>query len=183
MASIGEATKHRIMLQSGSIFDLKEPETSEINIEDIAHGLAHTCRFAGQCKAFYSVAEHSVLVSKVVPEAGLAALLHDAAEAFVGDMTRPLKQLLPEFAKIEKKIERAIFQRFEIEWPPPSSIKAADYSVMAAEQVTLMPPGTNEWLSAANISPANVVIRYLDPKAAKTLFLDRYAELLRARRK
>lgn len=183
MTGKGEATKHRIMLQSGSIFDLKEPETSEIKIEDIAHGLAHTCRFAGQCKAFYSVAEHSVLVSQVVPEAGLAGLLHDAAEAFVGDMTRPLKQLLPEFAKIEKRIERAIFQRFEIEWPPPSSIKAADYSVMAAEQVTLMPPGTNEWLSAANISPADVVIRYLDPKAAKTLFLDRYAELLQARRK
>jgi hypothetical protein len=172
-----EPTEQRIMLHSGAIFDLGNPEASEIKIEDIAHGLAHTCRFAGQCKAFYSVAEHSVLVSEIVPQAGLAALLHDGAEAFVGDMSRPLKQLLPEYTKIEKKIERAIFRRFGIEWPAPSEVKTADYSVMAAEQVTLMPPGTNEWLSAAKILPAKVEIRCLDPKAAKTLFLDRYAKL------
>lgn len=183
MAGKSKATEHHIMLQSGSIFDLKEPETNEIKIEDIAHGLAHTCRFGGQCKAYYSVAEHSVLVSQVVPEAGLAALFHDAAEAFVGDMTTPLKHLLPEFARIEERIERAIFEQFEIEWPPPPSVKSADYSVMAAEQVTLMPPDTNEWLNAANISPANVEIRYLDPMTARTLFMDRYAELLRARQK
>jgi len=165
------------MLQSGSIFDLANPETSEIKVEDIAHGLAHTCRFAGQCKGFYSVAEHSVLVSQIVPQVALAALFHDAAEAFVGDMSRPLKQLLPDYTKVEKKIERAIFHRFRIEWPAPPEVKHADYSVMAAEQAMLMPPGTNEWLRAANITPARVEIRCLAPKAAKALFLGRYAEL------
>lgn len=182
MVAKGTITEHRIMLQSGTIFDLANPKTSEIKVEDIAHGLAHTCRFAGQCKAFYSVAEHSVLVSQIVPQAGLAALLHDAAEAFVGDMSRPLKQLLPEYTKIEKNIERVIFQRFGIEWPAPPDMKAADYSVMAAEQVVLMPSGTNEWLSAANISPAKVDIRCLDPRSAKSLFLDRFAELMRGRK-
>lgn len=175
-------TEHRIMLQSGATFDLADPETSEINVEDIAHGLAHTCRFAGQCRAFYSVAEHSVLVSQIVPQAELAALFHDAAEAFVGDVSRPLKQLLPEYTKIEKRIERAIFQQFGIEWPPPPDVKAADHSVMAAEQAILMPPGTNEWLRAANISPANVDIRCLDPMAARSLFLDRFSKLMRERK-
>ena len=170
------------MLHSGGIFDLANPGASEIKVEDIAHGLAHTCRFAGQCKAFYSVAEHSVLVSQIVPQAELAALFHDAAEAFVGDMSRPLKQLLPEYTKIEKDIERAIFQRFGIEWPSPADVKTADYSVMAAEQATLMPAGTNEWLRSANILPAKVEIRCLDPKAAKALFLERYAELTHTKR-
>lgn len=167
------------MLQSGAIFDLTDPDASKITAEDIAHGLAHTCRFAGQCKAFYSVAEHSVLVSLVAPHTGLAALFHDAAEAFVGDLSRPLKQLLPEYTKIEKSIERAIFQRFKIAWPPSPEVKTADFSVMAAEQLILMPPGTNEWLSAANILPANISIRCLEPTAAKLLFLDRLEELMR----
>jgi hypothetical protein len=171
------------MLHSGCIFDLANPEASEIAVEDIAHGLAHTCRFAGQCDAFYSVAEHSVLVSQIVPQAGLAALFHDAAEAFIGDMSRPLKQLLPEYTKIEKQIERAIFHRFGIDWPAPADVKTADYRVMAAEQVRLMPAGTNEWLHAASILPAKVEIRCLDPNAAKTFFLDRYAELTDAGRR
>ncbi len=171
------ATDCRIMLQSGCLFDLADPEASEIKVEDIAHGLAHTCRYAGQCDGFYSVAEHSVLVSQTVPHAKLAALFHDAAEAFVGDMSRPLKQLLPEYIKIEKRIERAIFQRLGIGWPVPAEVKTADYNVMAAEQLILMPAGTNEWLRDANILPAKVDIQRLDPKKAKAMFLQSYAEL------
>jgi uncharacterized protein len=177
---VGEAD-HRIMLHSGRIFDLANPNESDIQVEDVAHGLAHTCRYAGQCKTFYSVAEHCVLVSRVVTTAKLAALFHDAAEAFVGDMSRPLKQLLPEYIKIEKNIERAIFDRFKIEWPAPSEVKRADYSVMATEQIHLMPPGINSWLSSASISPADVEVRCLDPDAAKTLFLARYTELMNAK--
>src|SRR5438132_13165538 len=116
MLRSGDAADHCIMLQSGCLFDLANPEASEINVEDIAHGLAHTCRYAGQCDGFYSVAEHSVLVSQIVQHAKLAALFHDAAEAFIGDMSRPLKQLLPNYIEIEKKIEHAIFQRLGIEW-------------------------------------------------------------------
>src|SRR2546423_8158727 len=112
-------TDHRIMLHSGRLFDLANPETSEITVEDIAHGLAHTCRYAGQCDGFYSVAEHSVLVSQVVSFAKLAALFHDAAEAFIGDVSGPLKRLLSEYRTIEKSIALAIFECFGIEWPVP----------------------------------------------------------------
>lgn len=167
-------TDHRIMLQSGRLFDLSDPESSPIDVGDIAHGLAHTCRYAGQCKCFYSVAEHSVLVSENVPTATLAALFHDAAEAYVGDMSRPLKQLLPEYAKIEKKISQAIFASLGIDWPPPPEVKAADYAVMAAEQAVLMPEGTNEWLHQTDIVPAKVEIRRLTPEEAKDFFMRRY---------
>lgn len=165
------------MLQSGCLFDLANPEASPINIEDIAHGLAHTCRYAAQCRRFYSVAEHSILVSNVVEHAKLAALLHDAAEAFVGDMSKPLKQLLPEYSRIEKQIERVIFEHFNIEWPAPPEVKVADYSVMAAEQQILMPAGTNEWMRVERIVPADIKIHPLDPMSAKAAFLERFSKL------
>lgn len=171
----------RIMLQSGRLFDLAHPETSEIAVTDIAHGLAHTCRYAGQCDGFFSVAEHSVLVSQVASRAGIAALFHDAAEAFVGDMTRPLKCLLPEYKAIEERIARAIFVQFGIPWPPPPEVKSADYSVMAAEQEVLMPVGTNEWLRDANVLPARVKIQRLVPAQAKEFFMQRYEELTTVR--
>ena len=179
MLLMRDATDHHIMLQSGRLFDLVNPEASQIEIDDIAHGLAHTCRYAGQCNGFYSVAEHCVLVSQIVPNAKLQALFHDVAEAFIGDMARPLKQLLPDYVKIEKNIERSIFESFGIDWPPPPEVKTADYSVMAAEQLILMPVGTNQWLGDANIFPAQVRIRRLDPTKAKANFLERFWELRR----
>ena len=89
------------MLQSGAWFDFLDPESSDFAIEDIAAGLSNICRYAGQCSGFYSVAEHSLLVSEVAFDHAYAALMHDAAEAFIGDVTRPLKQLLPDFKRIE----------------------------------------------------------------------------------
>jgi len=172
-----EVADHCIMLRSGKLFDITNPEASEFSLEDIAHGLAHTCRYAGQCDGFYSVAEHSVLVSKTVSAFKLAALFHDAAEAFIGDMAGPLKRLLPEYRAIEKRIERAIFKRFCIEWPAPPAVKAADLSVLMTEQKFLMPPGTNSWIYCTTVAAANVPIHKLSPANAKMLFLERYAEL------
>jgi len=76
-----------------------------------------------------------------------------------------------------QKIERAIFERLNIEWPIPIEVKGANYSVMAAEQLVLMPAGTNEWLHELSVVPAEVEIRRLDPARANALFLARYAEL------
>jgi uncharacterized protein len=132
-----------IMLQSGAWFDFGAPASSNFTIEDIAHGLANICRYAGQCRRFYSVAEHSLLVSRVAVGFELEALLHDAAEAFMGDVTRPLKQMLPEFRKVEKEVERAILIRFGLSVPLPTGVKDADLRVLAAEQAQIMPPGTD----------------------------------------
>ena len=134
------ATGPQIMLQSGAWFDILDPGSCAFTIEDIAHGLAHTCRYAGQCQDFYSVAEHSIHVSTMCEEAKLEALLHDAAEAFIGDVTRPLKQLLPDYKRIEKAVEKAVFERFNLRTPLPVEIKEADLRVLAAEQAQIMAP-------------------------------------------
>ncbi len=167
----------KIMLQSGSEFDILDPHNGNFNIEDIAHGLSLLCRYVGQCREFYSIAEHSVYVSEVCEDHALAALLHDAAEAFIGDVSGPLKALLPEYKRIEKRIETAIFAQFAIPYPLPKAVKAADLSVLAAEQHQIMPPGTSSWMANSGVKPAEIKIRCLSPCEAKTAFLKRFEDL------
>lgn len=177
MIAVNVAVGPRMMLRSGAWFDFLDPESSDFTIEDIAAGLSKTCRYAGQCNAFYSVAEHSLLVCDVLPQHAFAALMHDAAEAFIGDVTRPLKQLLPEFKRIEARVEDAIFERFGVPAPMPKEVKHADLRVLAAEQMQLMPPETSRWVFSDHVEPAPVRIRGLDPDAAREAFLDRFHEL------
>ena len=100
---------------TGKKFWPLDPRSDDVDIKDIAHSLALTCRFNGQCNLFYSVAQHSVFVSRLVtPSQALAALLHDSTEAYLGDIIRPIKLYLPEFKDIENNLEKAIFQHFSI---------------------------------------------------------------------
>jgi hypothetical protein len=168
-----------IMLHSGAWFDFGAPASSNFTIEDIAHGLANMCRYAGQCRRFYSVAEHSILVSETAVGFELEALLHDAAEAFMGDITRPLKQMLPEYKKIEKDVEEAILIKFGLTAPLPLEVKEADLRVLAAEQSQIMPRGTDDWVREQNVVPAPVIVQHLKPEQAKRAFLNR-CERLRA---
>ncbi len=168
------------MLASGNWFDLLDPWSSEFSIEDIAQGLANICRYSGQCTSFYSVAEHSIHVSDTVGEFKLEALLHDATEAFLGDITRPLKQLLPQYQEIEKCVEDAIFSRFGLNPNSKSAIKAADLRVLAAEQGQVMPAGTDYWAIASGIEKANIRVEYLPPDIARDRFLNRYFHLTTA---
>jgi hypothetical protein len=166
-----------IMLQSGAWFDFCAPASSAFTIEDVAHGLGNICRYSGQCKRFYSVAEHSLLVSEVAVGFEFEALLHDAAEAFLGDITRPLKQMLPDYKRIELEVERAILDRFGVSWPLPPQIKQADLRVLAAEQRQIMPEGTDGWVRGQKVEPASVVVRHLSPEEAKKAFLTRFEAL------
>jgi hypothetical protein len=176
IVAVNVACGPTITLASGKIFDFLDPYGSDFDIEDVAHGLARV-PVCGQCRDFYSVAEHSLLVSDVVREYRFEALLHDAAEAFIGDVTRPLKQLLPEYKRIEAMIEDAIAERFGPDRGYRDVVKEADLSVLAAEQAQVMAPGTNAWAKEARIKPAAVVVRYLSPRDAKREFLDRYHAL------
>ena len=139
----------RIMLASGTLFDLANPEGSEIHLYDIAYGLGRVCRFAGHTGRYYSVAEHCCHVGRLVPVAlGRAALLHDAAEAIIGDVTRPLKRMLPEYRAIEARLEAAIYARFRIDLPAgeaKEAIKRADNAMCAKEARELMPYAEGYW--------------------------------------
>lgn len=169
----------KIQLTSGAEIDLQDPDFTHVPIEDIAHGLSNNCRFVGQCAKFYSVAEHSVLVSLSVPDHALFGLLHDGAEAIIGDVSSPLKRLLHDYKVIERRLEVALWRRFGLGDTLPPEVKSADYRVLAAEIQSLMPQN-HDWVKKQNIEPAPVPILALDPVKAKQLFLARYRELVGA---
>lgn len=176
VVAVNVAKGPTITLASGKLFDFLDPHGSDFDIDDIAHGLAHVCRYAGQCRAFYSVAEHSMLVADTVEDYPYEALLHDAAEAFIGDVTRPFKQLLPEYKRIEATVEDAIIERFGLDRRCRDAVKRADLRVLAAEQTQVMAPGCADWAAEAGIDPAPVLVTHLDPPAAKLAFLQRFEE-------
>lgn len=105
-----------IQTATGGQFWPMDPQPDEIDINDIAHALAMLCRFGGHCLRFYSVAEHSVLLSHAVPpEHALWALLHDATEGYLVDMPRPIKAFLPGYKEAEAGIVRAVIE-YEHRW-------------------------------------------------------------------
>lgn len=145
-------TATSIMLASGALFDLLHPEDSDFTLSDIAQGMARTCRFAGHSSRFYSVAEHCVHVASLVPvEMIRPAMLHDASEAFIGDVTRPLKALLPDYRAIEKGIEDEIERRFLTPAEIANGglhadcVKAADIAMCITEAQRLMPNAAGYW--------------------------------------
>lgn len=169
-----------ILLASGNYFDMLNPEGSAFTIGDVARGLSNVCRFAGQCERFYSVAEHSVYVSMIAPpEHAYAALMHDAAEAFIGDVTKPLKELLPEYRALEKRVEAAVFARFDVPTPMPPSVKEADVVMLATEQLQLM-RNRDDWDWTRGREPAAISIAAFAPADAYRFFMWRFRELARA---
>ena len=172
-----------ILTSAGTYFHFLDPERSAIDIETIAHALAHICRFTGHTNTFYSVAQHSVLVSRLVPpEHALAGLLHDAAEAYLGDVSAPLKQLLPDYKAIESRVEAEVLRRFGLPAKLPPEVKEADRLALAIEQRALMPVHDNVW--DCELHPDYDRIKTLieivpaQPVVARKLFMGRFRELL-----
>ncbi|MGI9210923.1 MAG: metal-dependent phosphohydrolase [Methylococcaceae bacterium] len=162
----------------GNRFFPLEPRIDQIHIEDIAHGLAYTCRFNGQTTQFYSVAQHSLMVCELVAEEyKFAALLHDAAEAYLGDMVKPLKRLLPQFAEIEHSVSAIITEAFKIPASDHAAIKQADLIALATEKRDLMPNSTEAWLDLLGFDPLPDRIIPLPPLEAKQAFLSAFHEL------
>ncbi len=171
-----------IEIFSGIKFDLLAPKEEDINIIDIAHALSNTCRFGGHTKKFYSVAQHSVLVSDLLPShLKLVGLLHDAPEAYIHDITTPLKSILENYKDIEKNLWNVICKKFyilncdEI----PCEVKIADYSILLAEKRDIM-ESKKDWCSTHPFDDILSVgtITPLYPSDAKDLFLQRFKELV-----
>lgn len=137
---------HWITTYTGKQFHFLDPQPEEIDIVDIAHALSLTCRFGGQCKEFYSVAEHCIRVAEITPqEYKLPALLHDAEEAYMLDLPRPIKYNMPEeWWRIKTRIVHAIFDTLKIPKIGGSPIKEADNILLATEARDLM-ANTKDW--------------------------------------
>lgn len=161
---------------SGRAYYPGAPLAGDVNIDDIAQALSKLCRFGGHCKRFYSVAEHSVLVSQVVPERyALQALLHDATEAYVVDLPRPLKHQLPAYMDIEARNWSVIAEHFNLPYDLHPTVKAADDAVLLAEKAALLGDSPMPWNVPGE--PADVFIQGLAPRAAYWEFMNRYFAL------
>lgn len=171
-----------ILTVSGRYFNFIDTAANEVLVGDIAHALSNVCRFAGHTSSFYSVAQHSVLVSQIVPpEDALAALFHDATEAYIGDVSRPLKQLLPDYKAVEARLHADIFSKLGLPPELPPSVKHADLVLLATEQRDLMPAHDDEWSLIADITPLAPAIRPRGPKLACLIFMERYLQLTGAK--
>lgn len=131
---------------SGQKFFPLSPRAEAVHLVDIAHALAMKCRYSGHCDRFYSVAEHSVHISRVLPtEFALWGLLHDAAEAYLPDVPRPIKPHLTGFAAIERSIMREVCVRFDLPEQEPAQVKWADTAILADELAQVMGPSPEPW--------------------------------------
>lgn len=173
-------TKSSISTVSGRFFDILRPNDYAFDIEEIATALSNICRYTGHVECFYSVAEHSVLVSRLVPcKLALAGLLHDASEAFVGDVSSPLKKLLPEYQKIEDSVQEAIAKQFRLPYPFPKEIHEADKRMYWNERQTVA-PGPKDTLWHTEFRAARKVnATGMTPIMAKRMFLARYKEIVK----
>jgi hypothetical protein len=165
---------------TGRRFDVFAPNPDHIHLLDIATALAHTCRFSGHVPYHYSVGQHSLLMSRVVPPAvALEALLHDAAEAYLGDVPRPIRQGLQDYNAVMGLVETAVAQRFGLVYPWPDAIHEADMRMVITEAHAFNKDTTGWGIDAAPYG--DVVVAPMYPKDVMELFIDRFLELESAR--
>jgi hypothetical protein len=185
-----------IELRSGAYLNLADPDCSVIQPIDVAAGLRQA-RFSAQTGQFYTIAQHSVLVLRLVERSanavggqrGLAlkrcALMHDAAEAFIHDITRPLKILLPDYRAIEAVLERRLAERFGLEWTSGrrQQIKRADMEALAIEKRDVL-RSRQRWPVIESIAVETLerfsIPRAWHPDEAQDRFLSAFADLFPA---
>lgn len=192
-------TENEVETFSGVYVDVSNPQPDTITLEDVAHALAYTCRYGGHCARFYSVAEHAVFVSRRLERRGasrslqLAGLHHDDAEAYLGDIPRPLKPLLGfGYEALTARMDKAIAEALNLPSDPSfhRETKKADNWSLFVEAKHLLPSGGKGWWDGEQGAekwglgdiPSRIVIPDywlggLNPAEAETLFLERHKEL------
>lgn len=171
---------------SGIPFDLLNPRPEDVRLEDIAHGLANICRFNGHTHRFYSVAEHTV---RMVRECSsddviIHVLLHDAAEAYIGDISRPMRSALGSAVlPIEMNILKAIYTAFGVQWPTTEiakEVRMLDLRMLATEKRDLM-SDRNEWVALNEIEPFSFNVIRVDDDY-RTVYMQAVTDALRCER-
>jgi hypothetical protein len=180
--------KGKVIMPSGKLFDILNPELDDFDINDIAHNLSKKCRFNGAIRdpdGIYSIAQHSVYVSHMLKQPiAMGGLLHDGTEAYVSDMVTPLKDMFPEYREIETVLGRKLALSFNLpvnalEHP---DVKAMDLKLLGMEAATLLdnPEPVYAWsggypdMTLYTLHPSFTL---WTPTQAKKAFLDRYHEL------
>lgn len=177
-----------IVTYTGKVFDFMDPRPEAICIEDIAHSLSHICRYGGHTPEHYSVAQHSCMVANLLvphgPDYALAGLLHDAHEAYIGDIVTPLKRLLPEIEDMEDAIDGAIQLALgveellvDVDW---SIVKEADKAAyvrerrfglaMPVEGIQVSPLKAQAW--GADKAESHMLMKFYALKVAAQCSLD-----------
>jgi uncharacterized protein len=166
---ISEAFKtnpNAILIHSGILFDVFNPKKEDIHIIDIAHALSNLCRYGGHSPKFYSVAQHAVLCSHQpgTPQEQMEFLMHDASEAYLIDLPRPIKRNIAIYVEIEEKLLEVINSHYNLTYPLSARTHEVDNLVLHYEYDNFY---TNP----------NPDFEFLTPEAAKAQFIARYNEL------
>lgn len=166
----------------GKRFRPLSPQRDDISVIDIAHALSHQCRFSGHTKFHYSVAQHSVLVSKLLwahsPDVQLWGLLHDASEAYLVDLPTPLKvdPRLSFYRTAEENLMRVVCDHFRLPFTEPAAVRKADAVMLATEVRDLMPGRGDHWAKLTE-KPDPQKIQAWTPEVSKDQFLRTFVEL------
>lgn len=169
-----------ILTYTGKRFYPLDPHFEDFDILDIAHALSMTCRYAGHCKRFYSVAEHSVILARWIKKTyGVTyytrwALLHDASEAYILDIPRPLKPSLTGYAAIEAGIMSKVADHFMLYGTMPAEVKDADDRILADEKAANH--HHTPWDNMPG-PPLGVELYFWTPQEAEAAFLDEFAQV------
>lgn len=178
------ASKNNWIQTCGSrVFRLSEPRAEDVAIEEIAHSLSLQCRFTGHTRLHYSVAEHSVHCSEIVePAFALDGLLHDASEAYLGDVSSPLKRELgAAWDAVEERIERVITEAFGLLYPHPRAVIHADKIMLGIECRDLLGDPLHHWceINEDDDLYERRIVEPWPPSYAELRFLRRFHELRR----
>jgi len=168
---------------SGGQFYPLDPDHSEVDLRDVAQGLANTCRYGGQCQFYYPVATHSRYVSRELalehePIVQLYGLLHDAAEAYVTDVPRPVKGELPAFERIEREIRQSVWKSLGVPQPTEkqwAAVERADDRLLRYEADELL-----DRFQPDTVPDLQYDLQPCTPPEARGAFLDRAEELIGA---
>jgi uncharacterized protein len=169
---------------TGKFLDLLDPKPEEIDIRDIAHSLSMQCRFTGHTRSYYSVAEHCVRCSEYArkvhtsPMLALQCLFHDAAEAYLSDVSTPLKKLLPAYSLLEDDFMRVILKKFDVDPNAPKLVKEIDIVMLENESYHLLPSKGGSWGIELLIPACDSEPYCWNPEQAEYSFLVAYWSII-----